>query len=417
MLLGATGWIAGYVNAFPAASVRLYELCAAGDYAAAMDLYRVLLPALRWDADPRFVQAIKLAQEEAGRYGGPVRLPRLPLPADEEAEARAVARACGRRARRLEPVMRAQKVFSAVDSHTEGMPTRVITSGLGVLPGATMFDRMRYLVSERDDLRTLLMYEPRGHAAMSGAILQPPARPDADVGVVFIEVSGCLPMCGHGTIGTATVLVETGMVAVKEPVTLIRLDTPAGLVEASVAVSDGHATSVTIRNVPRTCISATRGHRPGARGADPGRGVRRELLRDPARRPRPGWRCAPTCTIASWPPGWQIMDAVNEQLTFAHPEQPGDQRVPARRVHRARGGRPARPRRGGHPPGLGGPLPLRHRDLGADGRSSRRAGELAVGEDFVHGSLIGTTFTGRLVERPRSGTSRRSCRPSAAARG
>ncbi len=94
MLLGATGWIAGYVNAFPAASVRLYELCRAGDYAGAMDLYRVLLPALRWDADPRFVQAIKLAQEEAGRYGGPVRLPRLPLPADEEAEARAVARAC-----------------------------------------------------------------------------------------------------------------------------------------------------------------------------------------------------------------------------------------------------------------------------------------------------------------------------------
>src|SRR6201999_58249 len=109
---------------------------------------------------------------------------------------------------------------------------------------------MQYLVRERDDLRTLLMYEPRGHAAMSGAILQPPIRPDADMGVVFIEVSGCLPMCGHGTIGTATVLVETCMVEVTEQVTVIRLDTPAGLVEASVAVSDGRATSVTIRNVP-----------------------------------------------------------------------------------------------------------------------------------------------------------------------
>jgi 4-hydroxy-tetrahydrodipicolinate synthase len=84
------------VNAFPAASVRLFELCAAGEYRAAMDLYRVLLPALRWDADPRFVQAIKLAQEEAGRYGGPVRLPRLPLAAAEEAQAREVARACAR---------------------------------------------------------------------------------------------------------------------------------------------------------------------------------------------------------------------------------------------------------------------------------------------------------------------------------
>ena len=93
MLLGATGWIAGYVNAMPALSVRLFDLCARGDFVAAARLYRVLLPALRWDADPRFVQAIKLAQEEAGRYGGPVRLPRLPLPPDEAAEARAAARA------------------------------------------------------------------------------------------------------------------------------------------------------------------------------------------------------------------------------------------------------------------------------------------------------------------------------------
>ena len=99
MLLGATGWIAGYANAFPARSVKLYDLCAAGDFVAAARLYRVMLPALRWDAEPRFVQAIKLAQEEAGRYGGPVRLPRLPLPPDEAARARADARAASRAAR------------------------------------------------------------------------------------------------------------------------------------------------------------------------------------------------------------------------------------------------------------------------------------------------------------------------------
>ena len=113
-----------------------------------------------------------------------------------------------------------------------------------------MAERRLYVMNEREDLRTLLMHEPRGHSAMSGAILQPPTRPDADIGVVFIEVSGCLPMCGHGTMGTATVLVETGMVPVKEPVTVIRIDTPAGLVEASVEVEGGHARSVTIRNVP-----------------------------------------------------------------------------------------------------------------------------------------------------------------------
>ncbi len=93
MLAGATGWIAGFVNAFPAQSVHLHRLCAAGDWSTAAKLYRAMLPILRWDADPRFVQAIKLGQEEAGRYGGPVRLPRLPLPDDEAAQVRAAARA------------------------------------------------------------------------------------------------------------------------------------------------------------------------------------------------------------------------------------------------------------------------------------------------------------------------------------
>ncbi len=149
--------------------------------------------------------------------------------------------------------MRSQVVYHAVDSHTEGMPTRVITGGVGPLPGATMAERRLRFIAERDDLRTLLMCEPRGHSAMSGAILQPSTRPDADWGVLFIEVSGCLPMCGHGTIGVATVLVETGMVPVTEPETLVRLDTPAGLVVARVAVADGRATQVTLENVPSYC--------------------------------------------------------------------------------------------------------------------------------------------------------------------
>src|ERR1700735_2167425 len=114
--------------------------------------------------------------------------------------------------------MRARRVFAAVDSHTEGMPTRVIVGGVGVIPGATMAERRLHFIDELDGLRTLLMCEPRGHSAMSGAILQPPTRPDCDFGVLFIEVSGCLPMCGHGTIGVATVLVETGMVQGNEPV-------------------------------------------------------------------------------------------------------------------------------------------------------------------------------------------------------
>jgi len=146
--------------------------------------------------------------------------------------------------------MRSTRMLTAVDSHTEGMPTRVVTGGVGVIPGATMNEKRLHFMEHLDDIRLFLMNEPRGHPAMSGAILQPSTRPDAEWGVVYIEVSGCLPMCGHGTIGVATVLVETGMVEVVEPVTTIRLDTPAGLVIARVAVSDGHADSVTIENVP-----------------------------------------------------------------------------------------------------------------------------------------------------------------------
>jgi len=141
------------------------------------------------------------------------------------------------------------RVIHTVESHTEGMPTRVVVGGVAPIPGNSMFERRAYFLEHMDDLRTLLMYEPRGHSAMSGAILQPSTRSDADWGVLYIEVSGCLPMCGHGTIGVATVLVETGMVEVVEPLTTVRLDTPAGLVTVDVKVANGKAEHVTITNV------------------------------------------------------------------------------------------------------------------------------------------------------------------------
>ena len=137
-----------------------------------------------------------------------------------------------------------------VESHTEGMPTRVVVDGIGEIPGKTAFEKRAYFMEHMDHIRQWLMFEPRGHGAMSGAIIQPSTRTDADVGVVYIEVSGCLPMCGHGTIGLATVLVEKNLVTVVEPTTTIRLDTPAGLVTVDVLVKDGRALNVTITNVP-----------------------------------------------------------------------------------------------------------------------------------------------------------------------
>jgi proline racemase len=294
--------------------------------------------------------------------------------------------------------MRAQRVFGAVDSHTEGMPTRVITSGVGVLPGATMFERMRYLAAKRDDLRTLLMNEPRGHAAMSGAILQPPARPDADVGVVFIEVSGCLPMCGHGTIGTATVLVETGMVEVTEPVTRIRLDTPAGLVEALVEVSGGRAVSVTIRNVPSYLhLRDATLHVAGLGDvvADVAFGGNFYALIPAA---AAGLEVRPELHQRIVATGLRVIDAVNEQLEFAHPENP--EISECRHVvftEPAAGALPARAAVAIHPGWV-------DRSPCGTGTSARMAqlaarGELRLAEDFVHGSLIGRSFTGRLVGR------------------
>ena len=215
------------------------------------------------------------------------------------------------------------------------------------------------------------MYEPRGHAAMCGAILQPPTRPDADCGVLFIEVSGCLPMCGHGTIGVATVLVETGMVAVTEPVTTVRLDTPAGLVVAEVAVEDGAATAVTLRNVPSFSLA------PGRAGSTsrPGHGplrprLRRQLLRH--RRARASSACRSTGPTKQrlLDAGLAIMDAINEQ---AEPVHPGTRRSAAATT--STWPRPARtpalPARDGHPPRLVRPLPLRHRHQRPDGPAAR----------------------------------------------
>ena len=148
--------------------------------------------------------------------------------------------------------------FRAIDSHTEGMPTRVVVDGVGEIPGDTMFERRRYFMENMDDIRKLLMNEPRGHSAMSGAILQKSTRPDCQWGVVYIEVSGCLPMCGHGTIGLATVLVEEKLVDVVEPITKINLDTPAGLVAVDVHVENGRARKVTLTNVPAFTLGLDR---------------------------------------------------------------------------------------------------------------------------------------------------------------
>ncbi|MCB9868999.1 MAG: proline racemase family protein [Planctomycetes bacterium] len=140
--------------------------------------------------------------------------------------------------------------IQAIDSHTAGEPTRIVTGGLPDVPGATMVDKRAWLRQNVDRLRTGLVLEPRGHDAIVLAYLLPATRDDADCGVVFANEVGYLNMCGHGAIGVATVLVATGRVAATEPETRVVLDTPAGPVTARVVVRSGRPVAVKIRNVP-----------------------------------------------------------------------------------------------------------------------------------------------------------------------
>ncbi|EJL38813.1 proline racemase family protein [Brevibacillus agri] len=146
--------------------------------------------------------------------------------------------------------MKAARVFTTVDTHTGGNPTRTVISGLPKLQGETMAEKMLHMQKEYDWIRTLLMYEPCGHDVMSGALVVEPCHPEADVGVIYIETGGYLPMCGHDTIGLCTALVETGMIPVSEPLTRLKLDTPAGLVEVDIEVEQGKAKEVSFTNIP-----------------------------------------------------------------------------------------------------------------------------------------------------------------------
>lgn len=299
--------------------------------------------------------------------------------------------------------MRTSRVISAIDTHTEGMPTRVVAGGVPALPGATMSERRAWAMEHLDDLRGWLMREPHGHAAMSGAVLQPALREDADWGVLYIETTGFLPMCGHGTIGVATALVEAGMVENCEPITTIRLDTPAGLVVAEVAVRDGHAERVTLTNVaafvlePEVCVVV------------PGLGeVRYAMVYGGNFYPIIDARQLDVCLelrhkdelIAL---GLRIISAINEQRPPQHPLDPS-----IHGIHHAQFVQPGTAGADTRNAVLNVPGYLDRSPCGT-GTSAILAlrhhrGELAVGDRHVNESMLGSRFIGTvLAETTESG--------------
>ena len=292
--------------------------------------------------------------------------------------------------------------FFCIDSHTCGNPVRVVTGGGPQLPGPTMGDRRQQFLEEFDWIRTGLMYEPRGHDMMSGSFLYPPSREDTDVGILFIETSGCLPMCGHGTIGTVTVMIEEGLVRPKTPGTL-RLEVPAGIVEARYTLTGRKVTAVRIANVPSfldsTGISVDCPEL-GPLTLDVAYGGNFYAIIDPQENYTDLDNLTPADILRYSP---VIRERVNQNHQFVHPEDP--------RIHGLSHvqwtGTPKNPTSDGRNAVFYGEKAIDRSPCGT-GTSARMAqwftqGKLAKGDTFVHESIIGSTFLGRVEDVTRVG--------------
>jgi len=293
--------------------------------------------------------------------------------------------------------------FFCIDGHTCGNPVRVVTGGaIPRLEGATMFERRQDFLARHDWIRTALMFEPRGHDMMSGSILYPPTRPDCDVALLFIETSGCLPMCGHGTIGTVTTIIEHGLVTPRTP-GLLRLDTPAGLVEARYVQNGPFVESVRIVNVPS--FLRGRGYAVDVEGlgrlsVDVAYGGNFYAIVEPQQN-YPGLDGIEPSDVIRLSP--RLRSAFNATHRIVHPENAALDRL----THVMWTG-PARTE------GASARNAVFYGDKAIDrspcgtGTSARMAqlaalGKLRQGEDFVHESIIGSTFTGRIEGRAEVG--------------
>ncbi|MDA0997081.1 MAG: 4-hydroxyproline epimerase [Proteobacteria bacterium] len=289
----------------------------------------------------------------------------------------------------------ANHTFFCVDAHTCGNPVRVVVGGAPSIPAADMIERRAKFMANHDWIRTALMFEPRGHEVMSGSVLYPPTRDDCDLGIVYIEVSGCLPMCGHGTIGTVTVAIERGLVTPRTP-GVLRLDTPAGVVEAHYEMVGEHVESVRIVNVPSYLAAdgiAVDVAGIGKLSIDIAYGGNFYAIIDP----QPGYG-----DLAELTPGDiqrlspLVRDAVNATGSFVHPEQPAINRV----THIMWTGKPSKPEAHGRNAVFYGDKAIDRSPCGT-GTSARLAqlhgkGKLKAGDTFVHESIIGSLFIGRI---------------------
>jgi proline racemase len=298
--------------------------------------------------------------------------------------------------------MRLGRVIHCVDAHAEGEPSRVVVGGVGDVPGASMLAKLRHLEREGDGLRRLLLFEPRGSAPLSANLVVPPADPTADAGFIIMESCSYEGMSGTNTINTATVLLETGMLPMAEPVTRITLEAPAGLVRVTADCAGGACERVTFENVPSFASHLD------APVAVEGLG---ELRVDVAYggafcafvdAHELGYAIVPDEARALAELGERIRPAVVEQLEISHPVEPALGvlsfvvfTAPARAGGNARNATVVAPGR-------------LDRSATGTATSARLAalaarGEIDDGAELVNESIISTSFVGRILRRARVG--------------
>jgi 4-hydroxyproline epimerase len=289
------------------------------------------------------------------------------------------------------------KTFFCVDAHTCGNPVRLVAGGGPVLTGSNMSEKRQHFLKEYDWIRTGLMFEPRGHDMMSGSILYPPHDPNNDVAVLFIETSGCLPMCGHGTIGTITIAIEEGLIQPKVP-GIVRMEAPAGLVLIEYKQTGGKVDSVKLRNVPAYLAAENlEVDCPdlGTLTFDVAYGGNFYAIVDPQKN-FTGLEHYTASQLITW--SQTIRKRINELYSFVHPL---DETINGC-SHILWTGTPLDSSSSARNAVFYGDKAIDRSPCGT-GTSARMAqlhakGKLKIGEDFIHESFIGSKFTGRVEE-------------------
>ncbi|HXS55216.1 MAG TPA: 4-hydroxyproline epimerase [Hanamia sp.] len=291
----------------------------------------------------------------------------------------------------------ASKKFFCVDAHTCGNPVRLVAGGGPLLQGDSMMERRLHFLQEYDWIRKGLMFEPRGHDMMSGSILYPPADPQNDTGVLFIETSGCLPMCGHGTIGTVTIAIEEGLVIPKIP-GMLRIETPAGLVVIEYKQEGKKVKSVKLTNV-KSFLAAENLEVEcpdlGSLNVDVAYGGNFYAIIDP--QPNfPGLEHFSADQLIAW--SRICRKRLNEKYRFTHPENEHINGL----SHIMWTGTPVRENSTARNAVFYGDKAIDRSPCGT-GTSARMAqwhakGKLKKGDVFIHESIIGSQFIGTIEE-------------------